>query len=98
MPRHADQKVLKKHRKYVYLAHMRFFRHAWTLLRFCVKKASKNDTLSPLIDPPMLTFEEAERQQKTMLFDTFSILVVSKMSSIYRNTEAFFDDYARCIS
>ena len=71
---------------------------AWTLLRFCLKKAPKDDSSSPLVDPPMLTFEEAEKQQKTMLFDTFSILVVSKTSSIYRTTEAFFDDSARCIS
>jgi len=71
---------------------------AWTPLRFCLKKAPKNDSSRPLVDPPMLTLEEAEKQQKTMLFDTFSILVVSKTSSIYRNTEAFFDAYVTCIS
>ena len=64
-------------------------------LRFCLKKAPKTASLSPLLDPPMLTLEEAEKQQKTVLFDTFSILVVSKRSSISRNPEAFFVDSAR---
>jgi hypothetical protein len=68
---------------------------ARTLLRFCLKKAPKTDSLSPLLDPPMLTLEEAEKQQKTVLFDTFSILVVSKRSSIYKSSYAFLNDLLR---
>jgi hypothetical protein len=42
-----------------------------------------------------LTPEEAEKQEKPVVFDTFSILVVSRRSSISRTPEAFFVDSAR---
>ena len=43
--------------------------------RFCAKKAPETASLSPLLDPPLLTPEEAEKQEKPVVFDTFSILV-----------------------
>ena len=49
----------------------------------------------PPYRPPMLTFEEAENQQKTNVFNTFSIWVVSKTSSIYQSAEPCFYDLLR---
>ena len=62
---------------------------------FLSQNSFQNDTLSPLIDPPMLTFEEAENQQKAVVFNTRSILVLSKTSSIGKSAETLFDDLSR---
>ena len=79
----------------VFCAYEVFSTRAWALLRFCLKKASKHDTLSPLWDPPMLTFEEVKMLIKHSIFKLFAIWVLSKMSSIGKSAEAFFDECSR---